>query len=146
MSNKNNFLQLIQSKIGCGYVLGSQGQIMTDKLLNVLKYNYPKDRVDANYKVALKWIGQICFDCSGLVIWTLQQLNILTSNQDYSASGIYSNLCTPIKKEELKAGDLVFVNGSKVDGSFELKKHDTVLIKIEKINYGIESKITFKSE
>lgn len=64
-------------------------------------------------------------------------IKTIKSNDNYTVSSIMS--------ENIQSYE-VFVNDSKVDGSFELKKHDTVLIKIEKINYGIEAKITFKSE
>ena len=109
MPNINGFVTIINSKIGCGYVLGSQGQIMSEKLLNVLKYNYSLASREANYNVALKWIGKQCFDCSGLIIWTLQQLNILKSTEDYVAHDIYYKLCEPVNKADLIAGDLCFV-------------------------------------
>lgn len=53
------------------------------------------------------------FDCSGLVVWILQQLKIIDS--DYTAQGIYKNLCVPILKADLKEGDLVFIStGGKI--------------------------------
>ena len=33
---KKKFLELIRSKLGCGYVYGAQGEVMTKDLLNTL--------------------------------------------------------------------------------------------------------------
>ena len=48
------------------------------------------------------------FDCSGLVIWLLQQLGLIKT--DYTANGIYNSLCYAISKKELKDGDLCFIS------------------------------------
>jgi len=50
------------------------------------------------------------FDCSGLVVYILQKLEVI--KDDYTAAGIYEKLCVPITKQDLKAGDLVFVKSS----------------------------------
>ena len=47
------------------------------------------------------------FDCSGLVIYIL--MNVLgLIDKDYTAAGIYSELCKPIKAEDIKGADLAF--------------------------------------
>lgn len=107
------FLEIARSKIGCGYVYGSQGQIMTAILLNSLikifgisHYEF----LDSAGKVnANKWIGKQAFDCSGFVVWILQQIGVLKANQDYTAAGLYSSLCEPVTKDQLVPGDLVFI-------------------------------------
>ena len=50
------------------------------------------------------------FDCSGLIVYLLQKLGII--KEDYTAQGIYKNLCVGILKSELKAGDLCFCSNS----------------------------------
>ena len=52
--------------------------------------------------------GQIikAFDCSGLIMYFLQ--NQKGISDDRTARGIYSTLCTPINREMLYTGDLVF--------------------------------------
>lgn len=50
------------------------------------------------------------FDCSGLVIWLLMKLKLV--NQDYTAHGIYTELCTPINRDDLKSGDLCFIKSN----------------------------------
>lgn len=46
------------------------------------------------------------FDCSGLIMYFLQ--NQKGISDDRTARGIYSTLCTPIQREMLYPGDLVF--------------------------------------
>lgn len=107
------FLDLAESKIGSGYVYGSQGETMTQERLNVLI----KQQGISHYHLAdgtkaEKWIGKQCFDCSGLVLWTLQQLGFVKAGQDYTASMMYSSLCEPITKDKLVPGDLVFIKNT----------------------------------
>jgi Cell wall-associated hydrolases (invasion-associated proteins) len=109
MANLNDFLSLAKTKVGCGYVLGAQGQIMTQALWDsVYKYNYETAKRSEFYSLAKQWFGKQCFDCSGLIVWTLQQLGLLTRSQDYIAHNIYHKLCKAVNKPELVAGDLCF--------------------------------------
>lgn len=109
MSNLSEFLSITKSKVGCGYVFGAQGQIMTQALWDsTYKYNYDADEREKYYALAKQWFGKQCFDCSGLIIWTLQQLKLLTVSQDYIAHNIYHKLCTAITEADLVAGDLCF--------------------------------------
>lgn len=89
------YLELAKSKIGCGYVYGPQGQTMTAALLNTListfgivhyEFHNSSGSVNAN-----KWIGKQCFDCSGLIVWILQQMGLIKANQDYMAAALYTN-------------------------------------------------------
>jgi cell wall-associated NlpC family hydrolase/SH3-like domain-containing protein len=82
------FIQLVSSKVGCPYIWGMDGQIISS--------------------------GVQAFDCSGLVVWSLRSMNIIPKTADYTAAGLYEQLCVPIHKEELMAGDLIFrqANGS----------------------------------
>ncbi|MBR4891346.1 MAG: C40 family peptidase [Clostridia bacterium] len=55
-------------------------------------------------KIAMK--NAKYFDCSGLVVWCLTKLGLITG--DYTANDIYNKLCYAIPKEKLKGGDLCF--------------------------------------
>jgi hypothetical protein len=107
------FLELAKSKIGCGYVFGSQGQTMSTSLLSNLMKNFGKSHYEfkdsAGTVNANKWVGKQCFDCSGLVVWCLQQLGQIKESSDYTAATLYNSLCIPISKSQLEAGDLVFI-------------------------------------
>jgi len=111
MSMINDFTGLITSRVGCGYAYGSQGEIMTQERLNQLVRQFGREHYFGTAKNAGKWLGKQCFDCSGLVVWTLQQMKILKLAEDYTAQGIYEKLCHPSNREGLKPGDLCFVKG-----------------------------------
>lgn len=54
------------------------------------------------------------FDCSGLVTWLLMKLKVIEN--DYTAQGLYNNVCVPILEKDLKPGDLCFCSsGSKIN-------------------------------
>jgi hypothetical protein len=109
----NKLLELAKTKLGAGYVWGSQGETLTAEKLQWFKntfgpshyvFNDNQGTVDAS-----KWIGKQVFDCSGLVLWCLQQLGLIGAKQDYNAEMFYNQLCIPVTKAELKEGDLVFI-------------------------------------
>ena len=111
MSKTNDFITLVESKVGCGYVYGSQGEIMTQDRLNQLVKLHGRGHYFGTDKDAGQWIGKQCFDCSGLIVWVLQQMNILKPTEDYTAQGIFQKLCISGSKDSLQPGDLCFVTG-----------------------------------
>ena len=56
------------SKVGCGYIRGSKGEICTEDLINKL---VGEDNVESD--IAKKWIGKEVFDAAGLVSKAFQQ-------------------------------------------------------------------------
>lgn len=106
----SEFIKLLKTKIGCGYVLGSQGEIMTQALLDSLSHW----NTSTNNTIAKKWIGKQCFDCSGLIVWALQHLRFIGEEEDYTASALYTSKCTPVTKEQLQPNDLVFIKDSRI--------------------------------
>jgi cell wall-associated NlpC family hydrolase len=105
----NDFLSIIKSKLGCGYVLGSQGQTATKEFIDRLVKSNGISHYVFGKTSAYKWVGKQCFDCSGLIVWTLQQFKILKPTQDYVAHDMFNVLCKPIERNSLLPGDLVFV-------------------------------------
>jgi len=100
------FINLIRQWIDIAiYVLGSQGETITsaDQIRRM-----ENTTVNANRAIAL-WIkrGKRCvaFDCSGLVVWALLKLGLITS--DMKADGIYDK-CPKIAKAVLRLGDFAF--------------------------------------
>ena len=61
------------SKIGCGYIWGGSGQILTENRLKLLKSKYPSF---INENKSKKWLGYQVFDCSGLVKSAFEEINI----------------------------------------------------------------------
>lgn len=106
---KKKFLELIRSKLGCGYVYGAQGEVMTKSLLDTLIKRFGRSHYYFDGYSAEKWIGKQCFDCSGLIVWALEQLGLIRT--DLTADGLYQ-LCNPAEMEKLEPGDLVFYQNS----------------------------------
>lgn len=102
------FVSLVTSKVGCPYVWGTQGEILTNDLVKSLISSFGNEHY-SNYQSKL---GQQSFDCSGLVVWALRYMNIIPKTADYTASGIYQTLCYPVDRTELRSGDLVFVQNN----------------------------------
>ncbi len=104
-----DFINIINSKIGCGYAWGGNfGTLLTKEKLQQLVNRFGREHYYFNSYSTEKWIGKEAGDCSDLILFGLKKDNKLNPNQDYTAEGIYINLCRPITKAELKAGDLVF--------------------------------------
>lgn len=101
-----------KEKIGYGYVLGSSGQIMTKEEIDRLAKVYGTPTVNS-VKIAQKWIGKHCVDCSGLILLCAEELGYLTKGYDTSAQGLYDKQCEPITKAQLIEGDLVFRKNTK---------------------------------
>jgi len=76
----NDFIRLVCSAIGGEYVFGAQGG-------------------DEDHDGVPEW------DCSGLGVWALQKLNLLS--YDTTAAGLYS-LCDKIERSDILVGDWVF--------------------------------------
>lgn len=62
--NASKVVSFAQSKLGCGYVWGGEGQVLTQDRLNAFAKKYPT-HVDRN--IVKKWLGKSVYDCSGLV-------------------------------------------------------------------------------
>jgi cell wall-associated NlpC family hydrolase len=104
----NKLLELVKPKLGCGYVWGTQGEVLTPGLLARLKVDFGTEHYDlADGTKASKWLSQQVFDCSGLIVWALRSLNLVVHNFDATAADLFG-MCTPIGMQELRPGDLVF--------------------------------------
>ena len=64
-------VEYAKSKIGCGYIWGTSGQMCTQNLIDQKVHN---GHVDPN--IVKKWIGKQVFDCAGLVAKAFQQVGI----------------------------------------------------------------------
>ena len=100
---KKTLLEMCLPKVGCGYVWGGQGEILTRALLDRLIKIHGRDKYYFDGYSAEKWLGKQVFDCSGLIVWAANKLGIFSG--DYTAAGLY-NLCQPVQSAE--TGDLCF--------------------------------------
>ncbi len=105
----SKLVDLTLPKIGCGYVWGSQGELLTSAMLKKFKAQFGAQHYDLPGGVsAAKWYGKQVFDCSGLIVWALQQLGLFRPGDDATAGDLYYNWCNPVDKAALRPGDLVF--------------------------------------
>lgn len=113
MSILNDFIDIINSKIGSGYLYGGQSDApLTKEKLNWFVNTFGKEHYYFKTYNAEKWIGKEYYDCSGLIVYALIKIGLITPNEDYSSETLYKQLCKPIDKSELKAGDLCFRENS----------------------------------
>lgn len=104
-----DFLEYVESKVGCPYLWGGNGETLYDI---VAKFAKGKSQSES---ATVKMLGFMedhgikdtqFFDCSGLgVKWLLDHDKI---NYDMTAAGLY-RLCTPIKENEVTTGCWCFL-------------------------------------
>lgn len=100
---KKTFIELAKSRVGCGYVLMTEGQILTKEILkNCIDVNGANHYYFDGYN-AEKWLGKQVFDCSGLIVWALRKLGL--SQERYRSWDLYA-LC--VVKTAPSEGDLCF--------------------------------------
>jgi hypothetical protein len=100
------FINLIRPWIDVAiYVLTGQGQTITseDQIRDMEDTPANAERAIALWKK--RGSRCVCFDCSGLIVWALMKLGLITT--DMKADGIYDK-CPKIAKADLKLGDFCF--------------------------------------
>ncbi len=109
MNRLQEFISIANSKIGSGYVYGGQNNTpLTRENLSKLVEKYGRSHYYFSNYSAERWLGKEYYDCSGLIVYTLQRMGLIPLNFDYTANDIYIKLCKKIPKSELRAGDLCF--------------------------------------
>ena len=123
MSKREKFVKLANAEVIANslYIWGGQGESVQDTTPAVIqKMESSNENASRVLKTLANKINAGCnmkkakyFDCSGLVVYLLTLLKIIDA--DYTAQGIYRELCVPVLRTDLKAGDLCFINsGSKI--------------------------------
>lgn len=109
-----DFISIVLAQEGKDYIYGADGQVFTfDMLRSLVKYLGEDHYYFNGYSAEEAALNNVQdFDCSGLFVFALRELNLIPATADYSASMLYNNLCVKINKEELRNGDLVFRGGS----------------------------------
>lgn len=120
MSKKSKFIKYAHQEVlnHSLYLWGGQGElVMTMTPKRVEEMEDTLKNAGRVLKTLSARIADGClmdkakyFDCSGFVIWLLMKLGLV--NQDYTANGIYTELCTPIERDKLKSGDLCFIKSN----------------------------------
>lgn len=97
----NEFAQKFKERIdrGDGYVWGEDGnQVYTKILAEKYRKNgrsVPSGRDKNTYwtQDCAKWFGRVCADCSGGIVGTLRELQVIAANRDYGSASLLS-ICT----------------------------------------------------
>lgn len=123
MSKRDKFVKLAKAEASANslYLWGGQGE---DVETTTPEYIEKHETSKANAARVLKCLANKLiagcnmkkakyFDCSGLVVYLLTVLKIIEG--DYTAQGIYKELCVPIARSDVKTGDLAFISsGGKI--------------------------------
>lgn len=115
-------LAFLDTCVGGQYVFGGQGDAITDEFLDSAYALYPQhlDGGRIEYLRAIAATAQAnghrfpedyAWDCSGLWWYAANELALYATYTDRTAHDTYFDYCTPITKDELRPGDIVFVNG-----------------------------------
>ncbi len=118
----SDFIKLLISKLGLGYVYSAIGQICSIALLMAAEKSYGKTMGDGYFQRGgdytkgrcARWIGKICYDCSGIIKSARKTLTGVW--KDVSAQGLYDQCVKKrgsIASVPLVPGTLLFMYGSK---------------------------------
>lgn len=109
LNKLQEFIGIVNSKIGQGYAYGGQNaEPLTKEALAALVKIFGKARYYFDSFSAERWMGKEYYDCSGLIVYTLRKVGLIANKDDYTAQNIYTKLCTTITVDQLRAGDLCF--------------------------------------
>ncbi|AEY65431.1 NlpC/P60 family protein [Clostridium sp. BNL1100] len=117
----SDIIRWVKLKVGLGYVYSATGQVCTVDLLksaqatygNTMGEGYFQRNGDYYKGRCAKWLGKVCWDCSGLIKSARRAISGVW--QDVSAQGLYDQ-CTSkrgtIPSMSLIPGTLVFMYGT----------------------------------
>ena len=111
------FIKWLLSMLGLGYVYSATGQVCSTGMLKTAQATYGKTMGEGYFQKGgdytkgrcARWLGKVCFDCSGLIKAARKTLSGIW--QDLSAQGLYDQ-CTKrgvISVMPLAPGTLVFM-------------------------------------
>ncbi len=112
-------LDFLDTCVGGQYIIGGQGTQITDEFINTMYRKYPdyfdNGRLEYFQAIAekaeekgLQYPENYAWDCSGLWWYAANELGLYDRYTDRTANDTYYDYCTPITKDELLPGDIVF--------------------------------------
>lgn len=113
-----SLLDLLDTCVGGKYIFGGQGDPITtgfiDKTYELYPDYFSDGRLEYFTEIAEENDGwefpeDYAWDCSGLWWYAVNVLGLYDEYTDRTASDTYYDYCTPIGKDELRPGDIVFL-------------------------------------
>jgi len=112
-------LDLLDTCVGGQYIIGGQGTEITYDFIDTMYRKYPdyfdNGRLEYFELIAEKtedagaaFPEDYSWDCSGLWWYAVNELALYDEYTDRTAHDTYYDYCTPINKDELVPGDIVF--------------------------------------
>lgn len=113
-------LDFLETCVGGQYIFGAQGNKITKKYVEDTykmyesffshgRYSYFINIATESEENGHDFPSDYAWDCSGLWWYTCNELGLYDDWTDMTAASTYEKTCTPITKEELRPGDIVFV-------------------------------------
>lgn len=113
-------LDVLDTCVGGQYIIAGQATPVSKEFIDTMRRKYP-DYFDGGRLEYLEGIAQdaeqtgfdfpsdYAWDCSGLWWYAANEIGLYDEYTDRTAHDTYHDYCTPIDKDELAPGDLVFV-------------------------------------
>jgi cell wall-associated NlpC family hydrolase len=119
----SRLLDVLDTCVGGRYIFAGQGTQITRQFIETMYKKYPDYFSDGRLEYFQSIADNVseggwafpkdyAWDCSGLWWYAASDvLNLYGESIDRTAQDTYDNYCTPIAKDELRPGDLVFIEG-----------------------------------
>lgn len=116
-------LDALDSCVGGQYIIAGQATEITREFIDNMSRKYPDyfdgGRLEYFYDIAddaqqqgFEFPADYAWDCSGLWWYAANETGLYDEYTDRTANDTYYDYCTPIAKDELSPGDLVFIMSS----------------------------------
>ena len=113
-----SLLDFLDTCVGGQYIFSGQGDPITTEFVNQVYELYPDYFSDGRFEYFMEIAAEkdgwefpedYCWDCSGLWWYAVNTLELYGEYTDRTASDTYYDYCTPIDKDDLRPGDIVFL-------------------------------------
>ena len=116
-------LDVLDTCVGGQYIIAGQGTPVSNEFINAMNKKYPdyfsdgrleylNDIADTAQDKGYSFPEDYAWDCSGLWWYAANEITLYEESTDRTANDTYYDYCTPIDKDDLRPGDIVFMMGA----------------------------------